>query len=130
MHRRSTLNPKPIMHRRSTRQIIAACAKTNSKYEDPDFPPDSEMLNLVNLCECTRTRACTRLFVCLCGVRSTWSHHASLGLLFVSESLLIVPSRIRLTTSTRGLEVRANVVNRIFWPTKVGCCHSLAVCEG
>jgi len=110
----SLIDPEPYtldyMHRRSTRQIIAACAKTNSKYEDPDFPPDSQMLNLVNLRMCTRARACTRLFVCLCGVRSTRSRRTSLGLLFVSESLLIFPSRIRLTTSTCGLDIRANVV--------------------
>jgi len=30
--------------RRSTRQIIGACVKTNTKYEDPDFPID-DMLN-------------------------------------------------------------------------------------
>ena len=110
----SLIDPEPYtldyMHRRSTRQIIAACAKTNSKYEDPDFPPDSQMLNLVNLRMCTRARACARLFVCLCGVRSTRSRRTSLGLLFVSESLLIFPSRIRLTTSTCGLDIRANVV--------------------
>jgi hypothetical protein len=31
---------------RSTRQIIAACAKMNTKYEDPDFPPTDLMLNI------------------------------------------------------------------------------------